>query len=160
VGFSLAAAHPERLAGFISVAGAPGTGAGTFDRVFFAGSIDALERGGMEGFLAEWQRASGSPVDPITRTAFLANDAAALAAYMRETERQPTVPDAVIANLPMPLLLLAGTRDRPRLRAAEQVRALLPSAVLTVLDGATHADTPRHPGALPAIQDFLAQLPH
>lgn len=159
VGFSLAAAHPERLASFVSVAGAPGTGAGTFDRVFFEGSITALERGGMEGFLAEWQRATGSPVDPITRTAFLANDAPALAAYMRETERQATVPDEAIARFPMPLLLLAGTRDRPRLRAAENVQATLPAAELTILDGATHADTPRHPGALPAIQAFLARHP-
>jgi pimeloyl-ACP methyl ester carboxylesterase len=159
VGFSLAAAHPERLAGFVSVAGAPGTGPGTFDRVFFEGSIDALERGGMEGFLAEWQRASGTAVDPITRTAFLANDAAALAAYMRETERQQTVPDDVIRRYPMPLLLLAGTRDRPRLRAAEHVQGVLPSSQLTVLDGATHADTPRHPLALPAIREFLAAHP-
>ena len=159
VGFSLAAAHPDRLASFISVAGAPGTGAGTFDRVFFEGSIDALERGGMESFLAEWQRATGSPVDPITRTAFLANDAPALAAYMRETERQATVPDEAIARFPMPLLLLAGTRDRPRLRAAEHVQTTLPTSELTILDGATHADTPRHPSALPAIASFLARHP-
>ncbi|MGD8194051.1 alpha/beta fold hydrolase [Herbiconiux sp. P18] len=157
VGFSLAAAHPERLASFVSVAGAPGTGVGTFDKVFFTGSIEALERGGMAGFLAEWERASGSPVDPMTRTAFLANDAPALAAYMRETERQPTVPDAAISRFPMPVQLLAGTRDRPRLRAAENVKAALPGAELVLLDGATHADTPRHPDALPAIRAFLAR---
>jgi pimeloyl-ACP methyl ester carboxylesterase len=156
LGFSLAASHPTRLASFVSVAGAPATGVGVFDRVFFDGSIEALERGGMEGFLAEWELASGAPVDPATRTAFTANDPHALAAYMRAAELEERVPDAAISAFPMPVLLAAGTRDRPRLEAAEHVHALLPTSQLLLLEGATHANTPAHPSLLPAVREFLA----
>ncbi|MCS5732994.1 alpha/beta fold hydrolase [Herbiconiux daphne] len=158
VGFSLAAAHPGRLRSFVSLAGAPGTGGGAFDRVFFPGSLQALESGGMAGFLEGWERASGAPLDPITRGAFAANDAAALAAYMRETERDERVPDAALAALPMPVLLAAGSRDPERLRAAHHVRGLLPTAELAVIEGATHADTPRHPEALALTRAFLDRL--
>ena len=159
VGFSLAAEAPGRVASFTSVAGAPGTGVGVFDRVFFPGSIAALERGGMPAFLADWEEASGNAVDPMTRAAFLANDGAALAAYMRETERQPRVPDAAIAAFPMPVLLVAGSRDRPRLEAAHHVAGLLPGAELRIVEGANHADTPRHPEVLPLVETFLARHP-
>lgn len=155
VGFSLAAEHAQRLASFVSIAGAPGTGVGVFDRVFFDGSIEALERGGMEGFLTEWERASGTPIDAATRTAFSANDPLALAAYMRSAEREERVPDAAISAFPMPLLLVAGTRDRPRLEAAHHVHALLPDSQLLTLEGATHGDTPRHPTLPKAIRTYL-----
>ena len=158
VGFSLAASHPGRLLSTSSLGGSPRSGVGVFDRVFFPGCIEALEAGGMPGFLDAWERHSGHPVDAATRGAFLADDARALAAYMRESERDAGVPDAVVAGSDVPLLLVAGTRDPERLRAAHHVRALRPDAPLVELDGATHADTPRHPDALPAVARFLASL--
>ncbi len=158
VGFSVAAEHPQRLRSLISVAGAPGTGRDAFDRVFFAGALEALEQGGMAGFLAGWERASGRPLDAATRAAFSANDEVALAAYMRATQNDERVTDAQLAALTMPVLLVAGTRDRERLRAAEHVRALLPTATLVTIDGATHADTPRRPETLAAVQSFLADV--
>ncbi|MDO9395892.1 MAG: alpha/beta fold hydrolase [Herbiconiux sp.] len=158
VAFAVAAAHPERVRSLTSIAGAPGTGVGVFDRVFFVGAIAALERGGMAGFLAEWERASGHPVDAATRMAFEANDARALAAYMREAEVVPRVTDAELAALPMPVLLLAGTRDRERLTAMEHLRAQLPTAEWHVLDGAAHSDTPRHAEVLPLLEAFLARV--
>ncbi|WP_440709773.1 alpha/beta fold hydrolase [Herbiconiux sp. YIM B11900] len=158
VALAVATAHPERVRSLASVAGAPGTGVGVFDRVFFDGAITALEHGGMAGFLAAWERASGHPVDAATRMAFEANDAAALAAYMREAERLPRVTDAELAALPMPVLLLAGTRDRERLTAMEHLRAQLPHAEWHVLDGATHADTPRHPQTLPLLEAFVDRV--
>ena len=158
VGFSLAAAHPDRLLSTSSLGGSPRSGVGVFDRVFFPGCIEALEAGGMPGFLDAWERHSGHPVDAATRGAFLADDARALAAYMRESERDAGVPDAVVAGSAVPLLLLAGTRDPERLRAAHHVRALRPDAPLVELEGATHADTPRHPDALPAVARFLATI--
>ncbi|QJU52842.1 alpha/beta fold hydrolase [Herbiconiux sp. KACC 21604] len=158
LGFSLAAEHPQRLASFASIAGAPGTGVGVFDRVFFPGSIDALERGGVELFLEEWAAASGREVDPATRGAFLANDAAALASYMRAAEAAERVDDAAIAAFPMPVLLVAGTRDHPRLAAAEHVRALLPTAQLLLLEGADHGTTPRRPEVAPALRTFFAAV--
>ncbi|MGA1838501.1 alpha/beta fold hydrolase [Herbiconiux sp. 11R-BC] len=157
VAFSLAAAHPERVLSLTSIAGAPGTGHGAFDRVFFPGSLAALERGGMPAFLAEWERASGRPLDPVTRGAFAVNDPVALAAYMRAAEEEPRIPDAQLAALAMPVLLLAGTRDPERLRAARHVHALLPASELLVLEGATHADTPRQPEALEALRRFLSR---
>jgi pimeloyl-ACP methyl ester carboxylesterase len=157
VGFSLAADHPERLASFTSLGGAPGTGRGAFDRVFFEGAVVSLERGGMPAFLADWERASGHPVDPLTRQAFEANDGAALAAYMRANDGDLRVTDAEIAGFPMPVLLLAGTRDPERLRAAEHVHALLPHSTLHTLDAATHGDTPRHPQVIPLLSQFLAR---
>jgi pimeloyl-ACP methyl ester carboxylesterase len=159
VGFSLAASHPERLASFTSLAGAPGTGRGAFDRVFFDGAVAALERGGMPAFLADWERASGHPVDPLTRQAFEANDGAALAAYMRANDGDVRGTDAEIAAFPMPVLLLAGTRDAERLHAAEHVHGLLPHSELHTLDAATHADTPRHPQVIPLLKAFLAKVP-
>ncbi|WP_368496808.1 alpha/beta fold hydrolase [Herbiconiux sp. A18JL235] len=158
LGFSLAAEHPQRLASFASIAGAPGTGSGVFDRVFFPDSIAALERGGVELFLEEWAAASGHDIDPATRGAFLANDAAALAAYMRAAEQAERVEDAAIAALPMPVLLVAGTRDRPRLTAAEHVRALLPEARLLLVEGADHGSTPRRPEVAPALREFFAAV--
>ncbi|MFB2585944.1 alpha/beta fold hydrolase [Herbiconiux liukaitaii] len=159
VGFSLAASHPERLASFTSLGGAPGTGRGAFDRVFFEGTVQALEHGGMAGFLAGWERASGHPLDPLTRQAFEANDPAALAAYMRANDGDPRVPDADIAAFSMPLLLLAGTRDTERLRAAEHVHSLLPHSELHTLDAASHGDTPRHPQVIPLLKTFLERVP-
>ncbi|GAA2231968.1 alpha/beta fold hydrolase [Herbiconiux moechotypicola] len=159
LGFSLAASHPERLASLTSLAGAPATGVGVFDRVFFEGSIEALEKGGMSGFLEEWRLASGAEVDAATRAAFLANDPVALAAYMRAAEAAPRVTDAEIERFAMPVLLVAGTRDRSRLVAAEHVHALLPEprSELVVLDGATHADTPRQPAVPGLVRDFLTR---
>lgn len=158
VGFSLAATAPARMLRLASEGGAPSARPGSFDRVFFPGCIDALADGGMEGFLDGWQRHSGSPVDPNTRIAFLANDAAALAAYMREAEHDTGVDDAVLADLDLPTLMLAGTRDPERMRAAEHVAQVMPHASVLVLDGATHGDTPRHPDALPAARAFFGPL--
>jgi pimeloyl-ACP methyl ester carboxylesterase len=111
----------------------------------------------MTGFLAAWEHASGHPVDPATRAAFSANDEVALAAYMRATQDDARVPDARLATLPMPVLLVAGTRDPERLRAAEHVRALLPTSELLTLDGANHSGTPRDPRALEAVRAFLTR---
>jgi len=156
VGFSLAAQHPSRFSTFTSIAGAPGTGHGVFDRVFFPEAIATLEAGGMAGFVAAWEERMGHPLDPGTRAAFMANDGLALAAYMREAERVPRVTDAEISALPMPVALIAGTRDPERMHAAEHVHGLLPGSRLTVVEGAGHADTPRHPETLRAVREFLA----
>ena len=157
VAFALAVKHPERVRSLTSIAGAPGTGVGVFDRVFFPGSLAALESGGMAGFLTEWERSSGTALDPITHAAFAANDGAALAAYMREAERIPRVTDAELGSLRMPVLLLAGTRDRERLEAAHHVKGVLPGAELRVIEGETHEGTPRHPEVVRALTEFLGR---
>jgi pimeloyl-ACP methyl ester carboxylesterase len=156
VGFSLAATHPERMLSFVSAGGSPRIAPDSFDRVFFPGCVEALETGGMAGFIDGWER-SGAVLDASTRAAFNANDALALAAYMRESQNDPGVSDAALAGIHQPTLLLVGSKDRRTLRASEDALATLPNATLRVLEGATHGGTLRHPDARPAIREFLAK---
>ena len=154
VGFSLAATHPERMLSFISAAGAPRAEHGSFDRVFFPGCIEVLEADGMAGFLTAWERA-GATIDANTRAAFVRNDARALAAYMRQSQDDPGVPDAAVAGIDLPTLLLVGSKDDERLDAAEEAARKMPAATIRVLPGATHGETLQHPDALPAVREFL-----
>jgi pimeloyl-ACP methyl ester carboxylesterase len=155
VGFSAVAAHATRFGRFVSIGGAPRTGPGSFDRVFFPGCIGVLENSGMTGFLSGWEAHSGEPLDASTRAAFLADDAAALAAFMRAAERDPGVADSVLAQTPNPTLLLAGSADPERLRAAEAALEVMPDARLEVLAGATHASSLSDPASRAAVLGFL-----
>jgi pimeloyl-ACP methyl ester carboxylesterase len=154
VGFSVGDSRPERVRRFVSVAGAPGNEAGAFDRVFFGGCIQTMEDGGMAGFLDAWQATSG-PLDQATRAAFSANDPLALAAYMRQAERDAGVPAERLAGFVPPTLMLVGSQDGERLAAAERVHAVLPSAKLEVIPGATHGDVLRRPETAQAIRAFF-----
>ena len=155
VGFSLAATHPERMLSFVSAAGSPRIAPDSFDRVFFPGCIEALETGGMAGFIDGWER-SGAVLDASTRAAFTANDALALAAYMRESSADPGVADSLLAAITVPTLLMVGSDDRGTRRANEAALALLPNASLRVLDGVNHGGTLRHADARPTIREFFA----
>lgn len=155
VGFSLAATHPERMLSFVSAAGSPRIPADSFDRVFFPGCIEALETGGMAGFIDAWEH-SGAILDASTRAAFTANDPLALAAYMRESQADSGVADAALAGIRQPTLLLVGSNDGGALGAARAVLPIMPNARLRVLGGATHGGTLRHPDARPAIREFFA----
>lgn len=158
VGFSLAATHPERMLSFVSAGGSPRIARDSFDRVFFPGCIEVLETGGMGGFIGAWER-SGATLDASTRAAFNANDALALAAYMRESREDPGVADAALAGIRLPTLLLVGSNDGSALRAARVTLPVMPNARLQVLDGATHGGTLRHPAARPAVRAFFAGTP-
>jgi pimeloyl-ACP methyl ester carboxylesterase len=158
VGFSMAAAHPDRLLSLVSAAGAPRSEPGAFDRVFFPGCIDVLESGSMPAFLAAWELHSGRPLDTSTRAAIGANDALALAAYMREAERDPGVSDAGLAAMTLPTLMLVGSRDAERVPAAQHALATMPSATMRMLPGANHGETLRHPDALAVIRGFITQV--
>jgi pimeloyl-ACP methyl ester carboxylesterase len=157
VGFSIAAAHPERMLSFVTAGGAPRIGHGSFDRVFFPGCVEVLETGDMDNFLEAWGR-SGAALDGGTKAAFRANDALALAAYMRAAEDDAGVTGAALAGIRLPTLLLVGSDDSPRLRSAMDALEAMPSATLRVLDGANHGDTLRHPEALPAIREFIGAV--
>jgi pimeloyl-ACP methyl ester carboxylesterase len=155
VGFSLADAHPGRVRSLISAAGAPGNRPGAFDRLFFPGCIEVLETTGMTGFLADWQAHTGEKLDSATRAALAANDARALAAYMRRSERDSGVPESRLVGLTVPMFLVVGSEDRERLTAAQKVRERVPTAVVRVIPGATHADVLRHPETATSIRGFL-----
>jgi pimeloyl-ACP methyl ester carboxylesterase len=158
VGFSLAATHPQRMLSFVSAAGAPRADAGCFDRVFFPGCIEVLESDGMAGFLDAWEHA-GKAVDADTRAALTRNDPRALAAYMRQSQDDAGVPEAAVAGIDLPTLLLVGSQDDERLGAAKDAAQLMPSASIRVLPGATHGETLQHPEALPAVREFLLKQP-
>ncbi len=156
IGFSVAEAAPGRIGRFVSAAGAPGNSPGAFDRVFFPHCIQALEDGGMAGFLDGWQAHSGGPLDPPTRAAFAANDPLALAAYMRTAELDAGIGEAALAAFGPPTLMLVGSADEERLAVAEHVVATAPQAKLHVIEGAGHADVLRHPEAIPMVRAFLS----
>ncbi|MEO9096145.1 MAG: alpha/beta hydrolase [Microbacteriaceae bacterium] len=158
IGFSLAARHPDRLRSLISAGGASRGEPGAFDRVFFPGCVEILETGSMTAFIHAWEAHSGAALDASTRSAFQANDARALAAYMREADRDPGVSERELAAIELPTLLLVGSDDDERVPAAEHALARMPNATMHVLPGATHGDTLQHPDARPAIRAFLASL--
>ncbi|HEY0248749.1 MAG TPA: alpha/beta fold hydrolase [Gryllotalpicola sp.] len=157
VGFELAYSHPGRLASLVTLGGSPRTGGqGIFDKTFFPGVVDTLVARGMQAFIDRWAEHLGHPLDNSTAVALLANDPKALAAYMRKTEEDPGVPVHALSMLPMPLLMIAGTEDHIRVRAAARMQSYLPTMTVRLLDGASHGRTPRHPDALPTIKDWLA----
>lgn len=155
IGFSLAAAVPNRLKRFVSIAGAPTTEPGTFDRVFFPGCIAVLQHRGMDGFLSGWQAWTGAPLDGPTRHAFAANDPQALAAYMTRSESDPGVDDAGLAGITLPVQLIVGSQDRERHTAAQKAATLLPHVRLHVLENATHGGILREPQTLALVTAFL-----
>ncbi|MCD5348503.1 alpha/beta fold hydrolase [Kineosporia mesophila] len=158
VGFSLAAAHPERLHRFVSIAGAASTVRGTFDRVFFPGCIATLEEEGMDGFLRGWQAHTGAPLDAATRHAFSANDPVALAAYMSRAEEDPGVDDETLKRFDIPTQMIVGSLDLERVTTALHVHEVLPDAQLLVVDGATHGTILREPRTLETVTGFLAPV--
>jgi pimeloyl-ACP methyl ester carboxylesterase len=155
-GFALAAAAPARLRSFVSAGGTYGIAPGSIAAVFFPGWEAALRDGGMEGFVAGWEGHLGARLDPATRTAFLVNDAGALAAYFRRTESEPGLPESALPGIEVPTLLLAGSDDGPRLADSTRAAELMPAAELVVLAGRNHATTLAPAAAvLDAVVPFL-----
>ncbi|GHG44805.1 alpha/beta hydrolase [Sinomonas cellulolyticus] len=140
VAFSLAATAPDRIASLTSLGGTFRPQRGEVEKVFFPGYLEALQTGRIEAFV-EGLEAAGRAVDPATRQAFLANDPAALAACFTGTEEDPGLPEAVVAQLSLPALLMAGTRDPQRLADSRRAAELMPNARFVELPGRTHAGT-------------------
>lgn len=140
VAFALAAQEPERVASLVALGGTYQSQRGQVEKVFFPGYLEALRSGGMPAF-ADGFAAAGNDLDPVTRAAFLANDAEALAAYFEATEAGEGVPESVLTHLSVPALLMAGTLDLPRLEQSRRAAELMPKARLVELPGRTHAST-------------------
>lgn len=135
VGFSLAATAPGRVGKLVTLGGTFRPQAGQVAKVFFDGYLDALRTGGMQAFV------DGQQLDPQTRAAFMANDAAALAAYFERTEAEPGLEEAALPGLDLPALLMAGTRDRERYLDSRRAAELMPDARFVALQGRTHGST-------------------
>jgi pimeloyl-ACP methyl ester carboxylesterase len=147
-GFAVAAAHPGRLRSFVSAGGSYRVGEGVIGDLFFPQWESTLAASGMQGFVAGWEQ---------TRAAFLANDAAALLAYFRRTEKEAGLDEAVVSGITIPTLLLAGSRDTPRLADSLRAAELMPAAQVLALPDRTHAST-LFPATdvLAAVMPFLA----
>ena len=162
VGFSLAATYPQRMLSSSVLRSAPRADAGCFDRVFFPGCIEVLESGGMAGFLDSVE--PGKAVDADTRAALARDDPRALAAYMRESQDDAGVPEAAVAAIDLPTLLLVGSEDDERLGAGRRGTVMPSASIWGVLPGATHGETLQHPACpprrprLPAKQRVAASL--
>jgi pimeloyl-ACP methyl ester carboxylesterase len=156
-GFAVAAAHPGRLRSFVSAGGSYRVGEGVIGDLFFPQWESTLAASGMQGFVAGWEQSQGRPLDPATRAAFLANDAAALLAYFRRTEKEAGLDEAVVSGITIPTLLLAGSRDTPRLADSLRAAELMPAAQVLALPDRTHAST-LFPATdvLAAVMPFLA----
>lgn len=158
-GFSLAQQHPERLLSFVSAGGTYRPLEGQISKLFFPGYDRALEAGGMPEFVRQWGVAAGKPVDPQTAAAFLANDAVALSAYFRRSEKEQGIPEEQLKELAVPALLLAGTEDGSRFRDSQRAATLMPEARFEALPGRDHGRT-LTPSAevLQLVEPFLAQM--
>lgn len=141
-GLALAISAPERLRTLIPGGGSARPHAGEFDRLFFPGCTEVLEASGMEGFIKEWEARMGRPVDPATKTAFLANDGAAMAAYFRGAQDEPGIDEAVLAGIQVPTLVFVGSNDGARLADAHFLARTIPGAEVAVIPGPNHATTP------------------
>ncbi|WP_413248003.1 alpha/beta fold hydrolase [Sinomonas flava] len=159
VAFSLAAAAPARVSSLTVLGGTYRPQRGEVAKVFFPGYLEALQTGRIEAFVDGFESA-GKALDPSTRQAFLANDPAALAACFTGTEDDPGLPEAVVAQLAVPALLMAGTRDPQRLADSRRAAELMPNARFVELEGRTHAGTLAPSGpVLEELVPFLRAVP-
>lgn len=141
LGFALAAAAPERIRSFTSLGGSYRIEPGSLAALFFPGYDQALASGGMPAFVAGWEARLGQALDGNTRAAFLANDAAALRAYMAQTQNDPAVSEDALARMDVPALLMAGSRDLRCWEDSRRAAAIMPRARFVALPGRSHGST-------------------
>ncbi|MEU5842131.1 alpha/beta hydrolase [Rhodococcus sp. NPDC047139] len=153
-GLALAVTAPERLSSLSLLGGSARPQRGAMDAMFFPDSADVLEREGMDGFVRAWEKQRRSPVDQATRSAFLENDARALAAYFRRSDREPGIDDETLESLALPVLAVAGSEDHLRVEDTRALSRTVSGARLAILRGVDHAETVA--AALPAVETFLA----
>ena len=141
LGFSLAVAAPDRLLSLTTLGGTFRIQPGSIGWLFFPEYDAALASGGMGAFVAGWEARMGRPLDAQTKSAFLNNDAQALLAYFRQTEADAPVPEADVAAIAVPALLMAGTADPTRVADSRRAAELMPAARFVELPGRNHGST-------------------
>ncbi|MDO5743703.1 MAG: alpha/beta hydrolase [Micrococcaceae bacterium] len=159
VGLSLAAGNPSMVRSLTMLGGTHSIEAGQIKNLFFDGYLEALRTGEMGAFIAGME-SGGGRLDPETRLAFSSNDALALAAYFQATEAGSAISEMLLQQLRTPTLLMAGTRDVPRIDHSRTMASLMPNARMVELEGRTHGGTlfPARP-VLDALLPFLRANP-
>ncbi|WP_068274691.1 alpha/beta fold hydrolase [Aldersonia kunmingensis] len=138
---SLGMAAPDRVDKLVLGGGSHRHRDGVWNKLFFPGCVEVLEAQGWDAFLADWERAKGTPVDSGTRAVLAANDPAAIVAYFRETEAMPGIPDAALSTVSTPALWLAGSNDPGRLADSRDAAGLMPHAECHAIEGYDHGTT-------------------
>jgi pimeloyl-ACP methyl ester carboxylesterase len=141
VGLALAARHPGRLLSLTTIGGGYRSLAGQIGELFFPEWDRALHTGGMAAFVDGWEQHAGHPLDPVTRHAFMANDAGALLAYLRQGEAEPGLAEDTLRTITTPTLLLAGSKDVQRHLESRTAAGLMPHAVFHELAGYGHSSS-------------------
>ena len=77
----------------------------------------------------------------MSRPYWLPPDALALAAYFQATEAGSAISEMLLQQLRTPTLLMAGTRDLPRIGHSRTMASLMPNARIVELQGRTHGGT-------------------
>ncbi len=162
-----ALAHPERVRALV-LASFP---AGPDHAGAFSGRAEemahVLESEGLEAAGARFVWGPGSGLDErgaaLVRQGFLEHDPLGLAQVLRgvlgEVASLVDEPD-LERKLPMPVLLVAGSRDRGSRESTRRLAARLPRARVEILEGAGHVVNLAAPAAFNRVLDeFLAALP-
>jgi pimeloyl-ACP methyl ester carboxylesterase len=157
-----ALAHPERVRALV-LASPPGRGGVAARALPFA---DAIERDGLEAAGARFVWGPDSGLDAagaaLVRQGFLEHAPHALAHTLREFLAKQGPMEALaesLAQLALPVLILAGQRDAGSRAVCEQLAAALPRSELHVIDGAGHVVNLAAPAAFDAaLLAFLARI--
>ncbi len=158
VAYGLGLHAPERFESFIIGGGTFAPTPDGFNRATFPGALELIATEGIEPFLDRWRERLGRPLPPGVREMYLANDARAIVAYLRRTQREPSH-EAALARMTMPILLFAGEHDIDRLHNSRIAADRLPDATLAVIAGENHLSTiARVDNVLPHVLAFLARV--
>lgn len=164
-----ALSRPETVSRLVLEGASPGL-ADPVERAGRSASDDVLagrlERWGIEAFVEHWealpifetQRALPPDVVTELRRRRLANDPASLAASLRGvgTGVLPPLWER-LGEVSIPVLVVAGARDRKFAAIAERMTARLPDAELCIVEGAGHRVHLERPEAwAEAVRGFLA----
>lgn len=155
VALTLGRHQPDRVSALVVTGYSPFAAAG--DEAVEMAAWAADLQGGMEGFVAGYERRHGILPDDA-RARWLANDSAVLAACVASMIAESD--GSQVADLPAietPVLLLVGTEE-PFAEQAREAAKLLPRGAYVSLEGLDHVQTFfRSDLVLPHVREFLAR---
>lgn len=158
VGYGIGRYAPDRFRSLIIGGGSYATEPGWFDRLIFPGALETIASEGMMSFLDAWEQHLGTSLPDEIRAMYLANDAEALAACLRRSDREPSFEDA-LPRMTMPVLTVTGDQDLERLEQSRGAAARLPDGTFVALPGADHTRAIlQREAILPHVREFLQRV--